>query len=310
MSVTMSTNYSQLVKRAANLAIAVAALLIVIKAIAWWKTGSISILAAMTDSVVDLFASITNVIVLRFALQPADENHAFGHGKAESLAAIAQSAFIAGSATFLLLQGIHKLTAPHLIEAELGVIVSIISIVLTALLVIYQKRVVKLTKSPAIEADSLHYQTDLLMNAAILVAMILNLFGFIYADAVFAIGIAFYIAFNAFKMFWEAVQVLLDRALPDEEVQQILQMASYNPQIIGIHDLLTRQVGATRFIQLHLELRDNLTLLEAHEITEQLEKEILAAFPKTEIIIHQEPTSIVQHELITGQIKHHVPSYR
>ena len=288
----MSTNYSQLVKRAANLAIAVAALLIVIKAIAWWKTGSISILAAMTDSVVDLFASITNVIVLRFALQPADENHAFGHGKAESLAAIAQSAFIAGSAT------------------ELGVIVSIISIVLTALLVIDQKRVVKLTKSPAIEADSLHYQTDLLMNAAILVAMILNLFGFIYADAVFAIGIAFYIAFNAFKMFWEAVQVLLDRALPDEEVQQILQMASYNPQIIGIHDLLTRQVGANRFIQLHLELRDNLTLLEAHEITEQLEKEILAAFPKTEIIIHQEPTSIVQHELITGQIKHHVPSYR
>ena len=248
--------------------------------------------------------------MLRFALQPADENHAFGHGKAESLAAIAQSAFIAGSATFLLLQGIHKLTAPHLIEAELGVIVSIISIVLTALLVIYQKRVVKLTKSPAIEADSLHYQTDLLMNAAILVAMILNLFGFIYADAVFAIGIAFYIAFNAFKMFWEAVQVLLDRALPDEEVQQILQMASYNPQIIGIHDLLTRQVGANRFIQLHLELRDNLTLLEAHEITEQLEKEILAAFPKTEIIIHQEPTSIVQHELITGQIKHHVPSYR
>lgn len=306
----MSTNYSQLVKRAANLAIAVAALLIVIKAIAWWKTGSISILAAMTDSVVDLFASITNVIVLRFALQSADENHAFGHGKAESLAAIAQSAFIAGSATFLLLQGIHKLTAPHLIEAELGVIVSIISIVLTALLVIYQKRVVKLTKSPAIEADSLHYQTDLLMNAAILVAMILNLFGFIYADAVFAIGIAFYIAFNAFKMFWEAVQVLLDRALPDEEVQQIIQMASHNPQIIGIHDLLTRQVGATRFIQLHLELRDDLTLLEAHEITEQLEEEILAVFPKTEIIIHQEPTSIVQHELITGQIKHHVPSYR
>ena len=264
----------------------------------------------MTDSVVDLFASITNVIVLRFALQSADENHAFGHGKAESLAAIAQSAFIAGSATFLLLQGIHKLTAPHLIEAELGVIVSIISIVLTALLVIYQKRVVKLTKSPAIEADSLHYQTDLLMNAAILVAMILNLFGFIYADAVFAIGIAFYIAFNAFKMFWEAVQVLLDRALPDEEVQQIIQMASHNPQIIGIHDLLTRQVGATRFIQLHLELRDDLTLLEAHEITEQLDEEILAVFPKTEIIIHQEPTSIVQHELITGQIKHHVPSYR
>lgn len=182
----MNEKYSKLVKNAANLAIIVAILLIVIKAFAWWKTGSISILAAMTDSVVDLFASLTNILVLRFALQPADENHAFGHGKAESLAALAQSAFISGSAVFLLLQGFHKLTNPELIaQSSIGVIVSIVSIVITALLVFYQRYVVTLTKSPAIEADSLHYQTDLLMNAAILVAMLLNSAGFVYADAVF-----------------------------------------------------------------------------------------------------------------------------
>ncbi len=307
----MEQQYIKLVKRAANLAIVIACLLIVIKMFAWWKTGSISILAAVTDSVVDLLASITNILVLRFALLPADENHTFGHGKAESLAAIAQSAFIGGSAVFLVLQGIHKLTYPHFIEgSEIGIIVSLISMVFTAGLVWYQKRVVALTKSPAIAADSLHYQTDLLMNAAILVAMLLNLYGFVYADAIFAIGIALYIGLNALKMFWEAVQVLLDKALPQEEIDQIIELAAKHECIIGIHDLLTRQVGAVRFIQLHLELADNLTLIEAHDITDSLEQKILAIFPRSEIIIHQEPTSIVQQELKLGQVKDYVPSYR
>lgn len=307
----MEQQYIKLVKRAANFAIVVACLLILIKAFAWWRTGSISILAAMTDSVVDLLASVTNVLVLRFALLPADENHTFGHGKAESLAAIAQSAFIAGSAVFLVLQGVHKLTDPDFIEgSEIGVIVSLISIALTGGLVWYQKHVVALTKSPAIAADSLHYQTDLFMNAAILVAMLLNLYGFVYADAIFAIGIALYIGINAFKMFWEAVQALLDKALPQEEIEQIIVLAAQHEKIIGIHDLLTRQVGAIRFIQLHLELEDNLTLLEAHDITDLLEQKILATFPRSEIIIHQEPTSIVQQELKLGLVKDYVPSYR
>lgn len=293
----MKAEYNKLVKRAANLAIVVAVSLIFIKAFAWWKTGSISILAAMTDSVVDLFASLTNILVLRFALQPADEKHAFGHGKAESLAALAQSAFISGSAVFLLLQGTHKLTNPELIsQSEIGVIVSLISIMATALLVAYQRYVVRLTQSPAIEADSLHYQTDLFMNAAILVAMLLNGAGFVYADALFAIGIALYIAFSAVKMFWEAVQTLLDQALPDEDIALIQEIASQHPNVLGVHDILTRRAGAVRFIQLHLELDDHLTLLVAHEITDSLEQKLLAAFPMSEVIIHQEPTTVVQQE--------------
>ncbi len=293
----MEKQYQKLVKQAANLAIVVAVLLIVIKAFAWWKTGSISILAAMTDSFVDLFASLTNALVLRFALQPADENHAFGHGKAESLAAIAQTAFITGSAAFLLLQGIHKLTSPELIKgSELGIAVSLISMLATAVLVLYQRKVVRITQSPAIAADSLHYQTDLFMNATILVAMLLNLYGFIYADALFAIGIALYIALNAAKMLWEAVQVLLDEALPQAEIDQIMHIANQHENIIGIHDVLTRKVGATRFIQLHLELDDRLTFVQAHDISDSLEHKIREAFPMSEIHIHQEPTSVVQGE--------------
>lgn len=293
----MEQQYTKYVKRAANFAVIVAATLIIAKAFAWWQTGSMAILAAMTDSLVDLFASLTNMLVLRFALQPADDDHTFGHGKAESLAALAQSAFITGSATFLLLQGIQRLTEPQLVQSsELGVAISLFSIVLTAALVWYQKKVVKLTQSPAIEADSLHYQTDLYMNAAILVAMILNIYGVIYADALFAIGIALYILFNAAKMCWEAVQSLLDKALPQEEVDQIWTIALHHPCIIGIHDVKTRRAGAIRFIQLHLELDDHLPLVVAHDITDSLEQKILTAFPHSEVIIHQEPTTIVKQE--------------
>lgn len=293
----MEQQYIKHVKRAANFAIVVAMTLIIVKAFAWWQTGSIAILAAMTDSLVDLFASITNFFVLRFALQPADEEHTFGHGKAESLAALAQSAFITGSAAFLLLQGIQRLTEPQLVQgSELGIGISLFSIGLTAALVWYQRRVVKLTGSPAIAADSLHYQTDLYMNAAILVAMLLNFYGMVYADALFAIGIALYILYSAVVMFWEAMQALLDKALPKDEVEQIWAIVNAQPNIISIHDLKTRRAGAVRFIQLHLEMRDELTLMQAHDISDELEQKLLAAFPQSEVIIHQEPTSVVQQE--------------
>jgi ferrous-iron efflux pump FieF len=293
----MQEDYVKYVKRAANLAILVAGILILIKALAWWQTGSVTLLATMTDSLVDLLASLTNVLVLRFALRPADDEHRFGHGKAESLAALAQSAFIAGSAVFLLLHGFQRLAEPvELNNGEFGLAISVISIALTAFLVWYQHRVVKITQSPAIAADSLHYKTDLLMNVAIMLALGLNMLGFVYADALFAIGISFYILFSAIKMQWEASQTLLDHALPAEEVAQINQIAQDAPNVIGVHDVWTRRVGVVRFIQLHLELDDSLTLLEAHDIADQLENRILAAFPQAEIIIHQEPTSVVQRE--------------
>ncbi|PVX39220.1 ferrous-iron efflux pump FieF [Pasteurella langaaensis DSM 22999] len=294
----MQQQYQHYVKRAASFAVIVSTSLIIVKGIAWWKTGSLAILAAMTDSLVDLLASGTNMLVLRFALQPADRNHYFGHGKAESLAALAQSAFITGSAVFLLLQGIQRLANPVATENNgFGVIVCVISILLTFALLMYQRKVISLTQSPAIQADKLHYQTDLLMNSAILIAMLFSLYGIVYADAIFAIIIALYIFASALKMSWEAIQTLLDRALPEEEIQQIIQLAEKHPQVIGIHDIGTRQVGNTKFIQLHLELEDHLPLIDAHEIADQVEQNILADFADAKIVIHQEPHSVVQKEL-------------
>lgn len=293
----MSQDYSVRVKRAALLATLTASVLIAVKGFAWWRTDSVSMLASITDSLLDLFASFVNMLILRFALMPADRNHSFGHGKAESLAAFAQSAFISGSAIFLLLQGIHRLNNPQALNnTGIGIAVTIFSIVVTLLLVIYQGRVIKQTDSPSIKADRLHYQTDLLMNIAILVSLSLSVWGLVAADALFAILIALYILLSAAKMLFDAVQLLLDIALPKEEVARIEKIIMADKRILGFHDLRTRRAGSTRFIQLHLELDDHLSFIEAHHITENLEQRLKQAFSSVDIVIHHEPTSVVQAE--------------
>ena len=293
----MTALYSKQVKRAAILAILTALLLIIVKGFAWWQTGSVSILASITDSMLDLFASFINMLILRFALMPADRNHSFGHGKAESLAMLAQSAFISGSAVFLLLQSIHRLNAPQVLtNTHIGIGVTLFSIVITLLLVWYQKRVIAQTDSPAIKADRLHYQTDLLMNITILISLSLTLWDMMWADAVFAIFIALYILLSAAKMFVDAVQLLLDIALPEQEVSQIEEIVLSDSRVLGFHDLRTRRSGSVRFIQLHLELDDHLSFLEAHDITDSLERRLRQAFPLVDIVIHHEPTSVVQAE--------------
>ena len=294
----MKDRYSIYVKRAACLAIFTAFFLVSIKAIAWWKTGSVSILAAITDSLLDLLASFTNMLILRFALMPADDNHSFGHGKAESLASLAQGMFICGSVVFLFLQGIQRLHSPEITDHNIwGIAVTIVSVIMTAILVSFQKYTIKRTDSPAIKADSLHYQTDLFMNLGILIALVISYYGFVMADAICALIIAVYILINALKMVAESVQMLLDVALPEEEIAEIKKIAQRHPKVLGVHDIKTRRAGAVRFIQLHLELEDNLPLMMAHDITEELEQELQQAFPNSDIMIHQEPTTVVKQEI-------------
>lgn len=293
----MQEIYSKQVKRAAHFAIFTALALILIKGFAWWRTDSVSMLASITDSTLDLLASFMNMIILRFALMPADHNHSFGHGKAESLASLIQSAFISGSAIFLLLQGIYRFTSPQPLEQTgLGILVTVCSILATLFLVLYQTHIIKQTDSPAIKSDRLHYQTDLLMNMAILCSLGLSWWGMIWADSIFAIGIALYILYNAGKMFYEAIQLLLDQALPENEIAEIERIISTENNILGFHDLRTRRSGAIRFIQFHLELDDHLSFVDAHEITEHLECRLRKCFSRLDIVIHPEPTSVVNAE--------------
>lgn len=295
--------YAKWVNRAAWLAMCVASLLLLIKLFAWWQTSSVSLLASLVDSLLDIGASLTNLIVVRYALQPADKEHAFGHGKAESLAALAQAMFISGSAIFLLLNGVERYFKPQdLSSPELGVWVSGIAIILTSGLVLYQRFVVQKTQSKAIQADSLHYQTDLLMNIAIMIALALSWYGYKQADAIFAVGIGLYILYSAVRMAYDAVQLLLDRQLPEEEIQLIEKAALSVNGVLGVHQLRTRMSGPLRFIQLHIELEDNLSLAKAHKISDEVEDCLDALFPQADIIIHQDPYSVV-HTQEAEQLK-------
>jgi ferrous-iron efflux pump FieF len=272
----------------------VATLLLIVKVGAWWVTGSVSLLASLIDSMLDIAASLVNLVVVRYSLQPADREHTFGHGKAESLAALAQAMFISGSAVFLILNGVDRFFRPHALQSpEYGVYVSLFAIVVTFGLVRFQKYVVKKTGSQAIAADSLHYESDLYMNAAIMLALALSWFGIGQADAVFAIGIGGYILYSAFKMVREATQTLLDRKLPDEELIEIRECCLTIEGVLGVHQLRTRMSGPTRFIQLHLELEDQMPLLEAHRISDLVEESLLERFPGADVLIHQDPYSVV-----------------
>ncbi|KQN63313.1 MULTISPECIES: CDF family cation-efflux transporter FieF [unclassified Erwinia] len=290
----MNQRYARLVNAAALAATVLASLLLIIKIFAWWHTGSVSVLAALVDSLVDIAASLTNLLVVRYSLQPADAEHTFGHGKAESLAALAQSMFISGSALFLFLTGFQHLVTPEpMTSPQVGIIVTLIALFSTLLLVTFQRWVVRHTHSQAIRADMLHYQSDVVMNGAILLSLALSWYGFHRADALFALGIGVWILYSALRMGYEAVQALLDRALPETEHQAMLAIVAGWPGVRGAHDLRTRQSGPTRFIQLHLEMDDHLPLLQAHHIADQLEQALLRRFPGSDVIIHLDPCSVV-----------------
>lgn len=279
-----------LLKLASVASVITAGFLIVAKLIAWYLTGSVGLLASLVDSVMDSIASLINLFAIRYSLQPADKQHRFGHGKAEPLAGLAQAAFIAGSAIFLIFHAVDRLRFGHPVEqVGIGIGVMVLAIVLTLVLLGIQRYVIQKTDSTAIRADSLHYLTDLLTNMCILLALYLSTLGWQWADPVFAIGVAIYIFYSAFQIGHEAFQQLMDRELPDEILDQIQAIAMSPPEVTGTHETRTRQSGQTRFVQLHLELNENMSLKRAHEIADQVEAKIMAFLPGAEVIIHQDP---------------------
>lgn len=281
-----------LLRLASFASVITAGFLIVAKLAAWSVTGSVSLLASLVDSVMDSIASVINLFAIRYSLQPADEDHRFGHGKAEPLAGLAQAAFIAGSAVFLVFHAIDRLRFTHALEkVGIGVAVMVLAIVLTLVLLGIQRYVIRKTGSTAIRADSLHYLTDLLTNMSVLLALYLSSLGWTWADPLFAIAVAIYIFYSAFQIGHEAFQQLMDRELPEEILQRIQETAMSHPEVTGTHEMRTRQAGQTRFVQLHLELDENLPLKTAHAIADEVEAEILTFLPGAEVLIHQDPVN-------------------
>lgn len=274
--------------------VATAAILIAVKLVAWLYTDSISLLSTLVDSVLDIFASLVNLAAVRHALTPADKEHRFGHGKAEPLAALGQAAFISGSALFLIFEAGHRLFDPEpLAHTTLGIWVMVFAIAATFALTRFQAYVVRKTGSMAIRADSLHYVGDLLVNISVIVALLLVAeLGWLWVDSVFGLAIAVYISTNAWRIAHGAYDMLMDRELPDEERQRIKEIVLAHPRVMDLHDLRTRSSGPYAFIQIHLELDGAMSLLESHEIADEVEALIREAFPEAEVLIHQDPHGI------------------
>jgi len=292
-----TTEYAFWVRLAAIFSTSVALLLVVMKLYAWLVTDSSAMLASTTDSILDLFASLMNIVILRFALAPADKEHTFGHGKAESLAGLVQASFVAGSAIILIFSGIYRLINPQVIvKSEVAIWVTLIAIALTLVLVLFQRYVIKKTGSIIISGDALHYQSDLLLNFGVLGAIILSQGILLEADGIFTITVALYLFFGAGKIMVQSIAQLMDRELTDEELSQIKKITLAHNKAIGIHDLRTRQAGVKRFIQFHLELSDELSLYEAHQIGDEIETEICKALSPCEVFIHHDPSSVVKGE--------------
>jgi len=285
---------AKLMRRATNAAVGVALTLITLKSVAFMLTGSVAMMATLFDSVLDMAASVLNLFAVRTALAPADYDHRFGHGKAEAMAGMGQALIIFVSAAYIVYASIGRLMDPQPItSSSIGIAVTVVAIILTLALVSYQSKVVKQTESLAIAADSIHYKGDLLMNLSVIVALVLSsVLGLVWADPVFGVLIAAFIARSAWMISIQAVRQLMDQELPELEREKIRGLILADPDVKDMHDLRTRMSGNKLFIQFHLELDGAMTLTRAHEIADRVENVVRQAYPRSEVLSHQDPAGV------------------
>ena len=281
-------------RRATQAAVAVAAFLLALKFAGWLVTGSVALLSSLIDSLLDFAASLINLVAVRHAMSPADREHRFGHGKIEPLAVLGQSAFIAGSALLVLAEAVRRLIRPVRVDnPPLGIAVMIVSIAVGVGLVAYQRHVVRRTGSIAIGADELHYRSDIVLNASVIAALALgSLFERPILDPLFGAAIGLWIVYAAVRLAALSVTQLMDRELSDEEREKIRAIAQSHPEVVAAHDLKTRVAGPTAFIQMHLEMDGGMSLARAHQIADEVEALLHAAYPHAEILIHQDPEGV------------------
>ena len=291
-----------LTRRAALASVAVAALLLVLKGYAAQATDSVAMLGSLADTALDLLASLVTLYAVGLAAQPADDDHRFGHGKAEAIAALMQTLVILGAAVAIGLRAVIELGARRPpVRPDLGVGVSLLAIVLTFGLVAFQRHVVRRTGSIAIGTDSVHYQADLLLNLAVIVALGLDAGAGLHgADAVFGVGIAAFLAVGAIRAARAAIDMLMDREWPAAKRQSLLAVVARHPRVDGVHELRTRSSGVTDFIQFHVWLAPEMSVACAHNIVDEIEADVAATFPGAEILIHVDPLGHYDRPQILG----------
>ena len=297
MQLTHNDNF--LKKSAAIAGVSLAIMLIALKFFAFLKTDSLAIFSSLADSVTDLFASMVSFVAVYFSTKPASKNHRYGYGKTEALSAFLQAIFVGASGLFVIIDGIKRLISPVSIEkTDVGIFIMLFSIFATLILVLFQTYVANKTKSLAIKADRAHYTVDFLNNSTVVVSLILvHFFGFVYFDVIAALFISLYLLYNACDLAREAIEQITDKELAPEIRQKIQDIVDNSQGIHGMHDLRTRSLGNIYFFELHLEIDGKLSLFEAHEYTDAVERKIIETFPDSQVIIHQDPFGIHEDRL-------------
>ena len=277
--------------RAALASVGMAMFLLALKGFAAWHTGSVAMLGSLADTALDLLASLVTLYGVKLAGEPADQDHRFGHGKAEALAALFQVGLIAASAAAIAWRAVSALGGVRQTQdAEFGIGVSAIAIGATVVLLAYQRSVIRRTGSVAILADNVHYQSDVLLNGSVIAALALDQYlGFHYADPLFGIAIALWLAWGAFKASSNAIDQLMDKEWPEDQRAAFLDVAARQPGLRGIHDFRTRRSGSHDFAQFHMEVDPRITVAAAHDLVENVERDLRRKFPNVEVLIHLDP---------------------
>jgi ferrous-iron efflux pump FieF len=294
-------SHGDLTTRAAIASVIVALFLLALKIFAAAETGSVALLGSLADTGFDVLASLLTLFSVRYAAMPADDDHRFGHGKAEALSALLQVVLITVSAILIAWRAVVRLgEQEQTSNPEYGIGVSVIAIVATLGLLAYQRYVVRKTGSVAIQADHVHYQSDLLLNVAVIIAIVLdsvlNVRG---ADPLFGIAIALWLLWGAYRASRSALDQLLDREWPKEKRQRFIDVALRHPELRGIHDMRTRSSGVHDFCQFHVWVDPNMTVRDAHRIMDEVEQALMDEFPGVEVLIHPDPEG---HKDETGYI--------
>jgi len=282
---------ARMMRRAATASVVVASLLVGVKTFAYMTTDSVAMLGALADSAADLVSSLGILFAVRQALMPADTEHRFGHGKAEPLIGLAQSLFIAGSATFVLTEAVRHILSPSPVENPFsGIGVILFSIVVTIGLVFYQHRAIRVTGSLAIAADRAHYTSDLLTNLGVVIALLMSAFiGWQLADPIIGVAIAGVLYATSWWLLRRSLDQLMDREFPEHDRKMIKTVVLGHERVRGMHDLRTRVAGTQSFIQIHIEMDPTLNLAQAHEASDEIENALRETFPQAEIFIHLDP---------------------
>ncbi|WP_417830409.1 cation diffusion facilitator family transporter [Thalassospira sp.] len=288
-------------RRATTASIVIAATLILTKAVGWFLTDSVSLLSSMIDSMLDVGTSVINFMAVRSAWRPADSDHRFGHGKAEPLAGLFQSAFMIGAAVLVLAEAASRLSEPKPISFAIeGIWIMSVSLVMTIGLVLLQRKAVRISGSAAVEADSLHYSSDILSNLAVMIALFGGMSGFSWADPVIGGLVAGFLLYSAVKVGRNSVGVLMDAELPESDSQRIIELTMKNPDVIGIHRLRTRSSGVHRFAEIELIMDGGMLMRESHLICHQVMDSIRAEYPDLDITIHPEPPEDIHLDEFSG----------